>query len=157
MRGVFDPFVGIHKIQRIPPTEKNGRRHTSTVTVALTKFKSNIEIDESQIILRFMKGSGPGGQHRNKTENACLATYVPTGLTAYADTRSKEQSKKQAIAELKRRVQDDLDLSLNEIINDSRKDQIRDNAWTHNFQRGESINHKTGKRYKVKDFLSGKI
>ena len=72
---------GVHRVQRVPKTEKSGRIHTSTVTVCiLPKPKEiKIELNPKDLILEACRSRGPGGQHINKSETACRATHVPTG------------------------------------------------------------------------------
>jgi protein subunit release factor A len=99
---VFDDsaeiFVGTHRIQRVPATEKKGRRHTSFVIVhrvdtehkAVTLYDADIRVDT-------YRGSGNGGQHRNKTDSAVRMTHLPTGTVVTA-TEDRSQHKNRAVA-----------------------------------------------------------
>jgi len=97
---------GIHRIQRVPPTEKRGRRHTSTVAVAILACPSDMGFSIPQSDLRFetIRGQGAGGQHRNTRDTAVRVTHIPTGTNAYADGRSQHRNKENAIAVLGARL-----------------------------------------------------
>ncbi len=93
--------AGGHRIQRVPPTERKGRVHTSTVTVAVIdpEIKS-IQINESDFRIDWFSGTGAGGQHRNKHQNSCRIMHLPTGQIATAQCRSRQSSQEQARAAL---------------------------------------------------------
>jgi len=102
--------AGGHRFQRVPPTEQRGRVHTSTVTVAVfASERPAVEIDLSQVKLEWFSGTGAGGQHRNKHQNSCRVLHVPTGISAKAECRSRENSQAEAMAELEKRVRSHLD------------------------------------------------
>ena len=89
--------AGGHRIQRIPPTERKGRVHTSTVTVAVidpTIVKK--EYKDSEFKIEWYSGTGAGGQHRNKHQNSCRITHLPTGKVATAQHRSRLNSLEEA-------------------------------------------------------------
>lgn len=98
---------GGHRIQRVPPTERKGRVHTSTVTVAVMvdNEKKQLEIKESDIKVEWYSGTGCGGQNRNKKMNSCRITHIPSGTVVTAQTRSRENSLQEARTELLRRLQ----------------------------------------------------
>lgn len=94
-----------HRIQRIPPTERRGRVHTSTVTVAV--MDPAVSVDpalqrrgDGDFRIEWFSGSGAGGQHRNKTQNSCRIIHVPTGMMRAAQTRSRESSQREAMTAL---------------------------------------------------------
>jgi protein subunit release factor A len=99
---VFDDkhriFLGTHRIQRVSVTEKNNRRHTSFVSVFEVVEDSNqIVLVDSDINTETFRGSGAGGQHRNKTDSCVRMTHVPTGVSVIAtEQRSQHQNKKVA-------------------------------------------------------------
>jgi peptide chain release factor 1 len=97
---------GGHRWQRIPSTEKNGRRHTSTITVAVLSEAPEVELqlNERDLEWHFSRGSGAGGQHKNKTDSAVQLIHKPTGLTVRADSRSQPANKEQALKTLKERL-----------------------------------------------------
>lgn len=103
---LFSSIVGVHKIQRVPSTEKNGRRHSSEVTVvAVQDSKLEIVIKDSDLQYETYKGSGPGGQKRNKTESCVRLIHKPTGIVAIAeDSVSQYQNRQKARARITQRV-----------------------------------------------------
>jgi len=103
------PFLneaGGHRWQRIPPTERRGRKHTSTVTVSiLVDNGPNLQAIRQEDIVTFVtKDSGPGGQHRNKTESCIVMRHKPTGIEAKSAGKSQHQNRKKAFELLKLRV-----------------------------------------------------
>lgn len=100
---------GGHRFQRVPPSEKRGRIHTSTITVAV--FDEDADVDTKDAIARkdvdekTTKGSGAGGQHRNKTESCVVVTHRPTGVSVRCESqRSQHQNRALAWALLRERV-----------------------------------------------------
>lgn len=98
---------GGHRIQRVPPTERKGRVHTSTVTVAVLpkSEKKTLDIKKSDIKIEWYSGTGAGGQHRNKHQNSCRLTHIPTGVIVTSQCRSRENSLDEAMNELISRLQ----------------------------------------------------
>jgi len=98
----LDAEAGGHRVQRIPPTEKRGRVHTSTVTVSVTDPDSvkPFEFCDDDLSLSWFSGTGKGGQNRNKCQTSCRLTHEPTGITVTAQTQSRENSYQQAREEL---------------------------------------------------------
>ena len=95
---------GVHRVQRVPKTEKSGRIHTSTVTVCiLPKPKEiKIELNPKDLIIEACRARGPGGQHVNKTESACRITYVPTGLAVFCqESRHHRENREKALGYIK--------------------------------------------------------
>jgi len=98
--------AGGHRVQRIPPTEKRGRVHTSTVTVSVVaQDERQSSFSERDISVEWFSGSGKGGQHRNKHQNSCRLTHLPTGTTKSAQTRSRENSYRLALEALRREIE----------------------------------------------------
>lgn len=103
MHFVFDDkyriFLGTHRIQRVPDTEKNGRRQTSFVQcLEVTENDDNcIHLVDADVRIDYYRGSGPGGQHRNKTDSAVRMVHEPTGTIVTAtEERSQHQNRKVA-------------------------------------------------------------
>ena len=109
-KGATDAFrnePGGHRWQRIPPTEKRGRVHTSTVTVAVMPDgeRQAFVLRPEDVEETFMRGSGNGGQKRNKTSSACRLKHIPTGVMVRVETeRSQPQNRALAWKELERRL-----------------------------------------------------
>lgn len=104
---LFEDESGGHRWQRIPPNEKRGRVHTSTVTVAILPepTETEVKLDPKDLDIKATRGSGPGGQHRNKTETCISIKHIPTGLMVRCDEeRSQGLNKDLALALLRARI-----------------------------------------------------
>ncbi len=104
---VFAGETGGHRWQRVPPTERRGRRHTSTVTVAVLplEVRSDVVIGERDIEWQATRGSGKGGQHRNKTSSAVQMRHLPSGITVRVEAeRSQHQNRATALRILSARL-----------------------------------------------------
>jgi peptide chain release factor 1 len=94
---MLEKEAGGHRIQRVPPTERKGRVHTSTVTVAvIDPTIQTLDFKEVDFKIEWYSGTGAGGQHRNKHQNSCRITHMPTGITTTAQCRSRLNSLEQA-------------------------------------------------------------
>jgi peptide chain release factor 1 len=101
----FKHEPGKHVVQRYPPTETKGRRHTSTITVSVLELIDNKHVlCDREVEVTTQRGSGPGGQHQNKTESAVRMVHKPTGLSVYINGRSQKANKKEARRILESRV-----------------------------------------------------
>ena len=89
---------GVHKVIRVPETETKGRLHSSTVSmVVLPAIPFNFSVNEKDLKYEYMRGSGPGGQSVNKTESACRATHIPTGMSVFIqEEKSQDYNRKRA-------------------------------------------------------------
>lgn len=105
---IFKNETGGHRWQRIPPTEKRGRVHTSTITVAVMEDVNSrdIRINEKDLDWKFSRGSGAGGQHRNKTDTCVDLTHLPTGIKVRIDGRSQASNKQNALSILRIRIKE---------------------------------------------------
>lgn len=146
--------AGVHRVQRIPKTERSGRMHTSTITVAVTPNSVlNVKLDERDVKLTSKRASGPGGQHVNKTESAVRLVHVPTGMAVESqESRSQIENKKTAMGKLLAKLREaELDRMTGQITmmrrsqvgNADRNEKIR----TYNFPQDRVTDHRIGKSY----------
>jgi peptide chain release factor 1 len=159
---LFKSEAGGHRWQRIPPTERKGRKHSSTITVAvlLEDQTEDVRINNSDLRVETMRGQGPGGQKRNVSASAVRITHLPTGITAYSDTKSQAQNKKRALTVIRARI-----LRIGQVQsvgnrNKLRKEQVgsgmrADKIRTVAEQRGRVENHINGKRMSLKRYMRG--
>ena len=154
---------GGHRIQRVPPTERKGRVHTSTVTVAvIDRIAENrsASIPICDLKIEWYSGTGAGGQHRNKHQNSCRITHIPSGLVATAQTRSRQNSYNLAMADIQNQVDKIAERQYNSDIACTRKTQVGsgmrgDKIRTYRFQDDRVQDHVTGKTASTKKVLSG--
>lgn len=130
--------AGGHRWQRVPPTERKGRVHTSTVTVAVFKGHQDAQMTNTlavaDIIEHITKGTGPGGQNRNKRETAIVLKHKPTGIEVKAEAeRTQEGNRRIAMATLQERVSAHLAAVQHQKMADDRKAQVGSG------QRGDKI------------------
>lgn len=147
---------GVHRVQRIPKTEKQGRVHTSTITVAVLKKpnkREEITINPSDLKIDTYKASGPGGQYVNKTESAIRITHKPSGIVVTSQSeRSQLQNKENAMNILAAKVlqaQEESDLSK---LTQARREQIAsakrsEKTRTYNFPQNRITDHRIGKSW----------
>ena len=142
---------GVHRVQRVPETESQGRIHTSTVTVAILPEVDEVqdkEIDKSELRVDTYRASGAGGQHVNKTDSAVRLTHIPTGVVVECqDDRSQHKNKAKAMALLIAKLkQNEIDEQQNTIASErkilvgtgDRSEKIR----TYNFPQGRITDHR---------------
>ena len=161
----MDNEAGGHRIQRVPPTERKGRVHTSTVTVAVIDSEdvsTTPSIQNSDLKIEWYSGTGAGGQYRNKHQNSCRITHLPTGTIAKAECRSRQNSLNEAVAEIQRRVDEINRRSYNNKIASDRKRQVGsgmrgDKIRTYRFQDDVVQDHITGLRASCSQILKGNI
>lgn len=152
---------GGHRIQRVPPTERKGRVHTSTVTVAITDpAEVTTVVKESDLRIEWYSGTGAGGQHRNKHQNSCRITHIPTGTVATAQCRSRQNSQDQAMGTIHKVVDNLAKSQYNNVIASNRREQVGsgmrgDKIRTYRFQDDRVQDHVTNKVASTKRVLSG--
>lgn len=161
MRGL-DNEAGGHRIQRVPPTERKGRVHTSTVTVAVLSGEQPkaIEPDLSDFKIEWYSGSGAGGQHRNKHQNSCRITHLPTGLVRKSETRYRESSYRSAMEAIATVLHDRTNSQNHEASNNIRREQVGsgmrgDKRRTYRFQEDFVSDHITGRSARCSDIMRG--
>lgn len=147
------------KLQRVPPTERNGRVHTSMITVAvINPEKDQFSSDDKDIRIEWYSGSGSGGQNRNKTQNCCRLIHIPTGTIKTAQSRDRESSYKHAHEALMQELQAVFHAKQNAARNQTRVEQIQvsnGDARTFRFRDDRVVDHRTGKTVRCKDIMKG--
>lgn len=162
---LFAHEAGGHRWQRVPPNEKRGRTHTSTVTVAVLSEPAPAAcvIPESELAWRVTTGGGPGGQHRNKTMSAVEVTHTPTGIKARSDgERSQHANKRSALAVLRARVAEARSQEAATGRNDTRRRQVGsgqrgDKVRTVQLQNDRVTDHRTGRSAPAHRYLRGDL
>lgn len=160
---LFLDEAGGHRWQRVPPTERRGRVHTSTVTVAVLPEPTAAElaIPARDLAVKTARGSGRGGQARNVTESAVTVRHLPTGLTARSDgSRSQYENRKAATDLVRARVWAQRQDRVRAGRADDRKRQVGsgmrgDKRRTIRHQDGVVHDHVDGRRWRLRDYLRG--
>ena len=157
---------GVHRVQRIPETESQGRVHTSAVTVAVLPEAEDVDVDIRREDLRIdvYRSSGAGGQHINKTSSAIRITHLPTGMVVTCQNeRSQRQNKEKALQILKSRLYDQaLRASISKEAAD-RKSQVgsgdrSERIRTYNYPQGRVTDHRVNMSiYQLDDFMNGNM
>lgn len=161
--GALKNEAGGHRIQRVPPTERRGRVHTSTVTVSvLEEGQVAVRLDKQDLEYRWFSGTGKGGQHRNKHQNCLELTHLPTGLKQTATGRSRDTNEREAKDALLLKLQQVSTGQANDATNAIRSGQIGcgmrgDKRRTYRFQDDQIVDHLTGKKMSCQQFMSGNI
>ncbi len=157
---------GVHRVQRVPDTESQGRIHTSTVTVAVLPEAEDVEIaiDEKDLKVDTYRSSGAGGQHVNKTESCIRMTHIPTGIVVTCqDERSQIKNREKAMKVMKSRLYDYYNTQYQNEYAANRKSQVgtgdrSERIRTYNFPQGRITDHRIGYTiYSLEDFLMGNI
>lgn len=157
---------GVHRVQRVPETESQGRIHTSTVTVAVLPEAQEVDIDINPTDLQIdtFRSSGAGGQHINKTESAIRITHLPTGTVVECqDERSQHKNKDKAMKILRSRILEAEREKQNSEIAGERKAQVgtgdrSERIRTYNYPQGRVSDHRIGLTlYKLEAILNGDL
>ena len=156
---------GVHRVQRVPTTETQGRIHTSTATVAvLPEAKEvDIEIRPQDLDISTMRASGAGGQHVNKTDSAVMMVHKPTGVTVYcADERSQLKNKTKALTVLRSRLLQAKVDEENAKYAAERKGQIgtgdrSERIRTYNFPQDRLTDHRIGASFSLSPIINGNL
>lgn len=167
-RGAAEAFrdeAGGHRWQRVPPNDKRGRVHTSTITVAVLPepTEAQVKIATNDLEWSTCRGSGAGGQHRNKTESAVKVLHKPTGLVVRCETqRSQHQNRATALALLRARLWDAAASQQFKQRASARRDQVGsgmrgDKRRTIRCQDGVVTDHLTGKTWAFRQYERGDI
>lgn len=157
---------GVHRVQRVPETESQGRIHTSTVTVAVLVEADEVELDINPTDLKidYFRASGAGGQHINKTESAVRITYLPTNTVVECqDERSQHKNKDKAMKILRSRIYEAMQEEQDARIASERKMQVgtgdrSERIRTYNYPQGRLTDHRIGLTiYRLEDILNGNL
>lgn len=157
---------GVHRVQRVPDTETQGRIHTSTVTVAVLPEAEDVELEINPADLKIdtFRSSGAGGQHINKTSSAIRVTHLPTGTVVECqDERSQFKNKDKALKILRSRLLDAAQREHDEAIASDRKSQVgtgdrSERIRTYNYPQGRLTDHRIGLTlYKLEQILNGDL
>lgn len=157
---------GVHRVQRVPETESQGRIHTSTSTVAVLPEVEDvdIEINENDLRIDTYRSSGAGGQHVNKTESAIRITHIPTGIVvACQDERSQIKNKERAMSILRSKLYDFYKTQRDNEYKQTRKDQVgtgdrSERVRTYNYPQGRVTDHRVNvSSYDIEGVLNGNI
>lgn len=168
-KGAYSRFKyesGVHRVQRVPDTETQGRIHTSTVTVAVLPEADEVELEINPADLKIdtFRSSGAGGQHINKTSSAIRVTHIPTGTVVECqDERSQYKNKDKALKILRSRLFDAAQKEHDDAIASDRKNQVgtgdrSERIRTYNYPQGRVTDHRIGLTlYKLDQILNGDL
>ena len=157
---------GVHRVQRVPETESQGRIQTSTATIAVLPEVEDVEIEikDSDLIYESCKSSGAGGQHINKTESAVRLTHKPSGIVIECqEERSQFKNKDKALKMLRAKLYDIKQREQSEKVASDRKSQVgtgdrSEKIRTYNYPQNRVTDHRIGLTlYSLEDFLNGNI
>lgn len=167
--GVYDVLKqesGVHRVQRVPATEKGGRVHTSTASVAILPMVEPQEVDitPSDLDISFFRSSGPGGQNVNKVETAVRITHIPTGVVVSSQSeRSQAANRESAMAMLRAQLYQAMQEQQAESLGTLRKEQIgsgdrSEKIRTWNFPQDRITEHRIGKKFhNIEKILGGDL
>ena len=167
--GAYSKFKfesGVHRVQRVPDTESQGRIHTSTITVAVLPEAPDVDIEilDKDLKIDTYRSSGAGGQHVNKTESAIRITHLPTGIVVNCqDERSQIKNRDKAMNILKSKLYDYFQSQADAEYAATRKSQVgtgdrSERIRTYNFPQGRVTDHRIGLTlYSIENFMNGDI
>ena len=154
---------GVHRVQRVPATETQGRIHTSAATVAVLPEVEDVEIEikDSDLRIDTYRSSGAGGQHVNKTDSAVRITHIPTNTVVTSSEKSQHQNRAKAMKVLKARLYDQQRQALDDARADARKSQVgsgdrSERIRTYNYPQGRVSDHRINLTlYNLPKFMEG--
>ncbi|MEM9472934.1 MAG: peptide chain release factor 1 [Pseudomonadota bacterium] len=154
---------GVHRVQRVPETEAQGRIHTSAATVAVLPEAEEVDVEvrSEDVRIDTMRASGAGGQHVNTTDSAVRITHVPTGIVVVRSEKSQHQNRASAMKELLARLYDMERTRVDQERSDARKDQVgsgdrSERIRTYNYPQGRVSDHSINLTlYKLDTIIAG--
>ena len=155
---------GVHRVQRVPETESQGRIHTSTATVAVLPEVEDVQvnIDEKDLIIETCRSSGAGGQHINKTESCIRMVHIPTGIVVNCqDERSQIKNREKAMKVMKSRLYDYYNSQYQAEYSENRKNQVgtgdrSEKIRTYNFPQDRVTDHRINVSiHNIEGFIMG--
>ena len=154
---------GVHRVQRVPATEAQGRIHTSAATVAVLPEVEDIDIEirDQDIRIDTMRSSGAGGQHVNTTDSAVRITHLPTGIVVTSSLKSQHQNRAQAMVVLRARLYESQREARDTARSDARREQVgsgdrSERIRTYNFPQGRVTDHRINLTlYKLDKVIAG--
>ena len=167
--GVYDALKhesGVHRIQRVPATEKSGRVHTSTASVAILPVVEQkvFEINPSDLEISFFRSSGPGGQNVNKVETAVRVLHKPPGVVVASQTeRSQNANKESALTILRSKLYEEMQRQQASSLGALRREQIgsmerSEKIRTYNFPDDRITDHRIGKKWhNIEKIMAGDL
>lgn len=166
VRALFAGEAGGHRWQRVPPTERRGRVHSSTITVAVLADSALVDaetvpLDERDLEWSIARASGSGGQHLQKTDSAVLLRHVPSGLVVKAQgTRSQHQNREIALATLRTRLAEAARTRARAARDGERRTQVGsgqrgDKRRTIRVADDSVVDHATGRTWRYRDYVRG--
>lgn len=165
--GAYDELKqesGVHRVQRVPKTEKSGRVHTSTASVAILPIveAKEVQIKDSDLEVTFSRAGGPGGQNVNKVETAVRVLHKPTGIVVGSrEERSQLANREKAMEVLRAKLYEIEQQRVTGNISESRREQIgtadrSEKIRTYNFPDDRITDHRIGKKFsRIEDILDG--
>jgi peptide chain release factor 1 len=163
----FKGEAGVHRWQRVPPTEKRGRVHTSTITVAVLPEPKSLEVSQINKVdfeIKTTRGSGPGGQHRNKTDSAVQIKHLPSGIMVRCESeRSQTQNKDEAMKILLAKLAAIQKTETSQIRESVRREQVKSGSRgeekirTVHVQHDTVYDHLNNQKIPFKDYVRGKL
>jgi peptide chain release factor 1 len=156
---------GVHRVQRVPQTETQGRIHTSAATVAVLPEPEDVEIEinDADIRIDTYRSSGAGGQHVNKTDSAVRITHLPTGIVVTSSEKSQHQNRARAMKVLKAKLYEQKRDALDAERSESRKSQVgsgdrSERIRTYNFPQGRLTDHRINLTlYRLESIMDGDL
>jgi len=157
---------GVHRVQRVPDTETQGRVHTSAATVAVLPEAEEVDvkIEDKDLRIDVFRSSGPGGQSVNTTDSAVRITHIPTGIVvSQQDEKSQIRNKEKGLKILRSRIYESERQKRDEVRSKDRKNKIgtgdrSERIRTYNFPQGRVTDHRTNlSLHKLEEFMQGEI